>query len=310
MGTGPPTPYEPQHMNNRLCPYTSSLVTSLDANREHIIPDALGGPNSFAVRADRTMNERYGATVDSRLIHAPIVSLLAAKLGVTSRSGPTASRAKGSLVEDGSPVDVEFSSSSVSFRIRKPVVHDDQTGELAAVRGFGNDAQKQLARIARDLSKKGQTVIAGAASVSTSQVRVRLTHNRLHVEQGLGKIAYLATVWTLGDSFIATAAAAKYRAYIGAEPLNEAMATTGLCAMPISKLRDAMPNLSEAYHLILCSQRGNRVTTLVRLFNSDLLSAVYVVNVAELPKSAPTTRIIAVHSVKRTLEQGDSKYAV
>lgn len=69
-------------MNNRTCPYTGLPISKVVASREHIVPDALGGPNGFALAADRAQNSRYGQTVDSRLINSTLMGKAAVEAGV------------------------------------------------------------------------------------------------------------------------------------------------------------------------------------------------------------------------------------
>lgn len=54
---------------------------------EHIIPDALGGPNGFSVTADREMNSQLGT---SDLINDHALKFLAMSYGVKNRTGDVA----------------------------------------------------------------------------------------------------------------------------------------------------------------------------------------------------------------------------
>jgi hypothetical protein len=291
-------------MRNVICPYTCLPIESIDASREHIVPDALGGANGFALVADRVRNGQYGEGVDSRLIHSPLVSLMAVQHGVVTRSGDATLRQRGTLTEGGDAVDATFSKDEVSFRLRTPVVCDE-AGNLVAVRGFGDAAAAELRRIERDFKKKGRTVVAGEPSALGSEVKVGLAHNFDHVKQGLAKIAYLATVWTLGDAFISTAAAARFRAYIDAEPTPSALEAVGLRVDQRRGVGAAMPNLPAFFHVITCMREGSQVATMVRLFNTDLLTATFVVTTPELPVAAQRTRLMAVNAVDKSLEDHD-----
>lgn len=291
-------------MKNVVCPYTCQPVSAIDASREHIIPDALGGPNGFALAADRKCNSKYGEGVDSNLLNFPLVSLSATRYGVETRSGEAQTRERGVLKLDASPVDATFLKDEVQLRMRTPVVKDE-TGKLVAVRGFGEAAQKELERLERDFKKKGRTVVAGESTPLEPEVRVPLVHNFNHLQQGLAKIAYLATVWTLGDAFIKTAAGAKFRAYIDAAPDRDVLIAVGLAAIQTRGLKAAMPELPAHYHLIICKREGVQVTTTVRLFGLDGLTLTFICQTEELPMSLPKTRIIAVDSIEKTFEEGE-----
>lgn len=138
-------------------------MASIDASREHIVPDAQGGANGFALFADRERNGQYGEGVDSRLIHSPLVGLIATQHGVVTRSGAATVRQRGSLTEGAAAVAASFPKHEVSFRVRAPVVHDE-AGNLVAVRGFGAAAEVELKRVQRDFRKKGLKELDGVLS--------------------------------------------------------------------------------------------------------------------------------------------------
>lgn len=85
------------------------LIANIESNREHIIPDALGGPNSLALNADAKTNSELGEGLDSRLINSPLMAMLASRAGVQARSGPVTVKLQGQLLADGSPVDIRIS---------------------------------------------------------------------------------------------------------------------------------------------------------------------------------------------------------
>ena len=291
-------------MHNTICPYTCQPVSAIDASREHIIPDALGGPNEFALGADRACNSTYGEGVDSNLINSPLVSLSATRYGVETRSGEAQMRKRGVLTADASPVDVTFSKDEVKLRMRMPVVKDEN-GNLVAVRGFGYAAQAELQRLERDFKKKGRSVIAGEPTPLAPEVKVSLVHNHNHVQQGLAKIAYLATVWTVGDAFVNTSAGGLFRAYINSAPETDDLKAVGLAAVRVDDLKEAMPDMPGHYHVIICRRDGSQIATAIRLFGQDLLTRMFVVEAPELPASAPMTRILIVDSIEKTLEEAE-----
>jgi hypothetical protein len=64
-----------------LCPYSLKPLADLPAEKlsdEHIIPHALGGPNSLVLRAERSSNSKFGETVDSDLVHDGMLRFVAA----------------------------------------------------------------------------------------------------------------------------------------------------------------------------------------------------------------------------------------
>lgn len=293
-------------MKNLICPYTTRAIADIETNREHIVPDALGGPNGFALRACQLKNTHYGASIDSRLIHAPWVNFQAASLGIDTRNGPTLMRARGELATDGSAVDITFGKNSISSRLRVPVVRDPVSGVITGVRGFGDDARNELARIQKQLRKKGREVSVDRSEPLNSKVKSRLSYDRREVAHGLGKIAYLMTVWTLGDAFVETAGAGQYRAWIEAEPSDDAFIATGLRILPLKSVNKARPEVPKHFHVLTCLRMGQQVATTVQLFGEALLGFGALVDTPELPASASKIRIVLIDPLSKTFEERET----
>lgn len=119
-------------MNNELCPYTVRPVGDIECNREHIIPDALGGPNGFALKTHALTNLKLGATVDSRLSNSEIMCMAAMMAGVRSRSGSVSWRGRGELSSDGSRIEFDFSKAKRKLHFHKPVVPIRRQGRYLA----------------------------------------------------------------------------------------------------------------------------------------------------------------------------------
>lgn len=269
------------------------------------MPDALGGPNGFALKADAQKNSDYGSSVDSRLINSHLVRVLATHLGLETRSGPSVFSARGTLVADGSPVDVQLGQDSAEFRSRIPVVKNPDTGEITGVRGFGAAADAEVSRVTAGFAKKGLTVLPGERVALNSTVHVPVSFSQLDFVQGLGKIAYLTTVWTLGDAFITTAGAAIYRNWINAENTEVALAATGLLLIPTDGVATEFAGVSEDTHVLTCSQIDGQIVTCVRLFNNDLLSFGAVVDIPELSPVGTRMRVIQINSRNKTFKEFD-----
>ncbi len=84
---------------------------------------------------------------------------------------------------------------------------------------------------------------------------------------GLGKIAYLMTVRTLGDAFVNTTGAAQYRKWLNAEPTHEALCESGLIANWPTPIGSEFNTLPEHFHVLTCLVMDGKVATFVRLFN-------------------------------------------
>lgn len=267
-------------MNNKTCPYTCLPISEVAASREHIVPDALGGPNGFALVADVARNSRYGETVDSRLINSTLMGQAAAEAGVMTRSGPATWSVRGYLEADGAAVQLTGSHAGVDFRFRHPVEVDAAAGGVRAIRGFGSAMDAEIARVRKDLGRKGRDLgILEERQTVNPVVRGRFEHNISEALQGLTKIAYLATVWAVGAEFISTKAGARYRSWIDAEPTTAALEAVGLQPAGRSLFSEGGPN---DQHLISCMAAGDHLVTGVRLFSKPYFEVTIAVQVPEL----------------------------
>ena len=267
-------------MNNKTCPYTSLPISDVVASREHVIPDALGGPNGFALAADMKRNSRYGNTVDSRLINSTLMGQAAAEANVMTRSGPVTWSVQGHLEADGTAVELTGSHAGVDFRFRQPVEVNSVVGGSMAIKGFGPAFDKEFARVRKDLLRKGRDLsILNQTQTVNPVARGQFEHNLSEALQGLTKIAYLATVWAVGDGFIATDAAAHYRSWIEAEPTSAALEAAGLQAAGRTLFSQGGPSNQ---HLISCMVAGDHLVTGVRLFSKPYFEVTIAVQVPEL----------------------------
>lgn len=268
-------------MNNKICPYTLLSVSDVVVSREHIVPDSLGGPNGFALAADKLRNSQYGDTVDARLINSTLMGQAASEAGVITKKGrPATWSALGQLEADGAAVQLRGSHAGVDFRFRTPVEVDAGDRSVLSIRGFGPAVDKEIARVREDLLRRGRDVSILEQSQSVNPVvRGRFEHNFSEALQGLTKIAYLATVWAIGDEFIATDAGSQYRSWIDAEPTAAALEAAGLQLAGRTLFSEGGPNNQ---HLISCMAAGDHLVTGVRLFSKPYFEVTIAVRVPEL----------------------------
>jgi len=214
-------------------------------------------------------------------------------------------KARGQLVADGSEVDVIFGKNSLNTRLRVPVVKDPITGEIVGARGFGGEAREELAKVQKGLGRKGRGVIVEGSEQLESRIRSRFSYDRREVAHGLGKIAYLMTVWALGDPFIQTAGAAQYRAWIEAEPNDNAFRATGLRILPIEKIDEVRPEAPRHFHVLTCLRIGQQVATTVQLFGQPLLGFGALVDIPELRICASKNLIVLIDPVNKTFDESE-----
>ncbi len=164
-----------------ICPYTLVSVADLSApSLEHIIPDALGGPNGFSVTADQKMNSQLGTSVDADLINDHVLKFLAMSYGVKTRTGDVSLSLEGTLNLDGEiiPQALKLSKGQLGLRMAKPVRTDPITGHVTGVIGWGDEADQNLAAVTKRLQRKGFSVEAGESRSGLGRGASYLTPGR------------------------------------------------------------------------------------------------------------------------------------
>jgi hypothetical protein len=140
------------------CPYTLSPLSELAAtNVEHIFPHAIGGPASYAVRADAAENSWFGTKVDAPFVDADFVRLARTLLQIRGRSGVPEMRLQGAT-EPGQPsIKVTILPNGTHrYRYEKPWVFDENTGHGSTIIR-PEDAEREMRRLAQLYAKKKQS---------------------------------------------------------------------------------------------------------------------------------------------------------
>lgn len=158
-----------------ICPYTLKPVSQLsEKSREHIIPDAIGGPDGFSVYAEKSENGRLNNAIDAPFANDDFVRMLATQHGVKNRSGPVTWKIRGKTTIDGEEFDVnsEFGQSSVNTKMRKPIITDPETGKACGVIGWGEEVSVNFENFRKNLERKH-----GEGNVDIQITEHRINHN-------------------------------------------------------------------------------------------------------------------------------------
>lgn len=262
------------------CPYTLKPLTELaETSREHVILDALGGPDAYSVRACPRANSKLGETVDAAFLAESLVEAARSRVGVKSRSGVTVWNLTGETVEGNRPVDVTIPHQGpVDVYHRKPIEKDAETNSYRII-AQPEQADKLLEELKDNLAKKGKEI----AKVEITQRPSQQIHSRIQVDftvlqTGLMKIAYLACCEFLGDSFLDDALNPEWQKAIRAQSWEDAekIKIHGCCfdkaADCVNRILPKMPNHQHGIAIVNLKQSGPVVA--VRLFGDELLTAV------------------------------------
>lgn len=262
------------------CPYTLKPLTELaETSREHIILDALGGPDGYSVKACRTANSQLGETVDAAFLVEPLVEEARSRVGVKSRSGVAAWNLKGETVEGGRPVNLTIPHEGpVDLYHCKPIEKDVQTNTYRII-APPEQADKLLEELKANLAKKGKQIAKVEINQSPSQqIHARMTVDFTILRTGLMKIAYLACCEFLGDTFLDDPLNPEWQKAIRAQSSEEAekLRIHGRCFDEATDcVNRILPQLAKHEHgiaIVNLNQRGPVVA--VRLFGDKMLTAV------------------------------------
>jgi hypothetical protein len=285
-------------MRQTRCPYTTLPLAEIeDTNGEHIVPSALGVPESFTVRASATSNTLMNRLIDEPFLDQRLVKFFAAKVGAESRSGPVSAILEGILVDGAIPIRAKFSKTGMVPSFVTPVDKDEK-GNVSAVRGFGKEAVEHAEQMKKKASRRKSVSMSIGPVVSAENPLLRFAASldlKLVIPE-LVKIAYLMTVRVFGDEAVVSPSGAMYREALTLQSI-EAVGATGIGGRLLyefpSDLRAARPN----EHALTCFFTSDRIVSAVSLFG--IFQAVLVTPARGMPKEEDDGEVVVVDASQR-----------
>ncbi|MFK5923787.1 MAG: hypothetical protein QM496_16540 [Verrucomicrobiota bacterium] len=259
------------------CPYTLKLLNELEkTSREHIILDALGGPNGYSVRACEEENNEFGQTFDARFLEDPSVAIPRTTHGIESRSGTAKLKLRGTTVEGGRPVDITLPHSGAVEVYHRNPVDIDIDGRPKRIVATEGQSQELLTQMEANLKNKGMSI--GEVKVERSEnqeLHLQASFNLTVIKAGLMKIAYLACFEYLGEDFLDDPLNGEWQKAIRASTAEEAadVKIHGASFDGAAPADDFFSDLGKHEHgitIVNLNQEGPIVV--VRLFGSSLLT--------------------------------------
>lgn len=186
------------------CPYTLRKLSEIaKTNDEHIFPEAIGGPQSYSVRADATVNSTFGHTTDARFINSKLIEIWRATFGIQGRLGrePRA-ELKGEVVGIDHAVKVKIRQGAPIVEY-EPLVKIDWEAKTAQLVAPADQSEKELQKLRKRLAPKGVKL-----TTTNSTLREKPTFDLKGVLKlpdvvpGALKIAYLVAFREFGDSLL------------------------------------------------------------------------------------------------------------
>ena len=262
------------------CPYTLKPLAELaNASREHVVLDALGGPNAYAVTACQVVNNQLGQSVDAAFLKEPAVAIARTREGIQTRNGESTWRMNGKTVEGDRPVQVTFSGSSVEVYHEKPVEKSErESGVSYQIIAPESQAAEQIERLKKKLARKGMVFFEPEVRRTEDQtIRGQLVMHLDVLEAGLMKIAYLACFEMLGDAFLDDPLNEEWQKLIRGGTMEERKAiriTRGIHPQETGPFAQGLlPKLEPHQHGIAIVNFNHGLYVIVRLFGDPLLTA-------------------------------------
>lgn len=191
--------------NKTRCPYTrQSLDQLLDCSKEHVIFDAIGGPDDYSVTVNRDSNSWFGGEIDGPFVDSELVIGLRHGQRIRSRSGIP------SLVFNGKTADGEW-------QVRVLLPADGPTkvdywppfkfsgdGTRVQVRASIDQVDRALAEVRKSLARKGGRLLdtIKRQTLPPPEIHCVSTEDLNVLRAGLLKTAYLSTFEYVGDPFL------------------------------------------------------------------------------------------------------------
>lgn len=259
------------------CPYTLKSISDLaEDSREHIILDALGGPDGYSVRACRIENNKLGGTVDAAFLKNPLIQMQRSKVGIKSRSGVAKWKMSGETIDGGRPVDITVPhEGEVGVHHKKPV---EKNADSYTIIAPPDQSDKLLKEIRENLGKKGKHIAdIQSTQIESQELHARLNINLTEIQSGMMKIAYLACCDYLGDEFLDDPLNPEWQKAIRARTAEESedIKIYGKSLSEIGALDFVFPKLAEHEHcIVIFSLNRSGPIVGVRLFGDPLFTAV------------------------------------
>ena len=259
-----------------FCPYLGRL-TNEPHNREHLIPEALGGPVSLNVRVSEKENSRF-SKIDSELGKMPAISEKIVNFGIAGyRDVPPSKRefttSEGVVVR--TRLDQVGTTQATQRRILKDVSPTDDSNNLGNVHesgtitGTAKEMADSIAAMQQKSDKSGRELILGHEVIVDLQSAAETTPvDRLRIQQALLKIAFISTCYMF-PRFAETKAITGWRRALVASTLEEwEDAGVRICDVhgELYKQLVGSPDPQEHTVAVYRRQDGNSINVCVDLF--------------------------------------------
>lgn len=216
--------------NQKICPYCLKDLNTIPHNKEHVIPAALGGSDSFIVYASVDENSTLNKKIDSPFVNNEFVKLITSTTGARNRSGKDSIDICGTIPATGEKVLVKIDQNGITPRFYKNIELAGDGG--IQIKGFTDleiqrrlDEMKKSVKkdnlILRKQGKQKKIEITGHGEYPPPEIKMSFPVDLGIIKDELLKISYLSCVKTFGDSFIRSHSGMEINRLIHSENLEE-----------------------------------------------------------------------------------------
>lgn len=246
-----------------ICPYTLKPFAAIKVSREHVIPDALGGPADFSVTAEEQWNGLYGRGLDAHFVNDDLMKAAAQFYKIKTRSGQAKLSVKGQLTYGKTVIAAtvdNFAGSSPTIYPKKPVTDAGNYFEIIA---DDKNFDKLLAATIKNNASKGIYLQPSKLQKPSGTFNGHIEHSIWKKTLGLIKIGYLSLVYTFGDDLIRSSAGVAFRKAYESKTQTE-LNNSGLDITELLFKGSVPPQSSR--HKVAAVRDGNAYAVYVSLF--------------------------------------------
>ena len=202
-------------MKPTICPYKLQPIGPDDLSLEHVIPDALGGPETFSVDADKWSNSNLGSTLDGDFIDDDLIRAAATNYKIKTRSGFAKLKIQGHLSYEQNKIDAAMELGGDEPPRLHPKVPVVRTAEGFEILADHSHFDRRVAATIKNNAAKGTILEMTPPRTPAAEFRGQMTHSPWIKTLGLIKIGYLALAYTFGDQFVLSNAGHAFRKGFG-----------------------------------------------------------------------------------------------
>jgi len=264
----------------RFCPYLGN-ETDEPFNREHVIPDAIGGADNFCIDVCESMNSKGQELIENSFVHDYSMQRPKAECNVSSRSGQKPQYKVEGEFDDGTKVrvaiDAEGNQTVIPVKPVDKVETENPDGsrnlEVTILLHDSDPNLKHLEKVEAANAKISEVTNRVESELGGS-IRAETTIDRTALLRGYAKIAFAACCFKFPE-WAKCVVAGEYRQLLDEswEPSNGSWAVKWQWLQQGDEKHVLFPEVSACQHVIVLYGCGNgKLICGVKLFGGEVVA--------------------------------------